>query len=98
MADVTSYEIAAKHTDGRAVLIGYINGRSLNCLVQVVRKWGGEVITLLDMAEDEQFDITKGRDACLKWKGWTVGYTGRTKLDARDEGALPFIADYFKAA
>lgn len=81
----TRYELAAIHTDGRRILVGYTDQRSRAGLLGMVQQrgtkftdaTGADSITWLARAAD-------GASA----GDWVVKFTGRTQREAYIEGEL----------
>jgi hypothetical protein len=91
----TRYEITAKHTDGRAYLVGYIARRSHRGLTQFLTSYRIQVAIAdaTGLTGDTHFSFWSKPHP--HWKclaGWTIGFTGRTFLDAQREGELPTLA------
>ena len=85
----TLYELAVKHADGRAVLLGYCDRHSRNMLYRVACKHGPKLAALTG-AESLTFGA-KSRDGATIGD-WSIVWTGRTQRDAIMEGELPYIA------
>lgn len=80
----TRYEIAAKHPDGRAVVVAYTPRKSRPGILAAMRRRGPELVAALAVSDDHELTWTKGLDG---WganlgNGWRVAFTGRTQLDA----------------
>lgn len=89
---ITRYEIAARHPDGRAYLIGYSPRVSRIGLLNAIRKHGEQVIAKLEIGEAAQLTFgTRPRPFAITGE-WRIEFTGRTQVDCRSTGALPFIA------
>lgn len=78
----TKYEITARHSDGRSFLIGFTARKSRVGLLAVLRDRGDEILVKCGFTDGAKAEYTKGRFPCVLSEGWTIGFTGRTKLEA----------------
>lgn len=89
---ITRYEIAAKHPDGRAFLVAYTPRVSRPGLRDAMVQRGAAIIEKCGIGETEELVwITKPRIHC-GIGDWYIGFTGRTQLEAKSSGSLPYIA------
>lgn len=91
---ITRYEIAAIDPHGnRKFLIGYTPRHSRPGLLSAAERVGKHIIAKLSIGEDCRLIYSGHPVKRLDLSnGWTIGFTGRTQLDCRNEGELPFIA------
>ena len=94
----TRYEITAKHADGRTFLVAYTERHSGTGLTLALRKRGPEIAANTGISPDAHFEFSTQPRANWKCDGWTIGFTGRTQLDAKQEGAHPYIGEQKVAA
>lgn len=87
---MTRYEIAARHPDGRALLIGYTPRLSRRGLVAAMQRHGEDVIRVLGIGAADEIAFATRPTIHAKTGAWWIGFTGRTQLDARRE-PLPFF-------
>jgi len=89
----SKYETIVTAPDGRRFLLLYTGRRSLPGLLACVRQRGAELCDR--MRVDDSARCTRGgrgRFPTLDFgNGWTAGYSGRTQLEARQTGELPWI-------
>lgn len=92
MTTITRYEILARHKDGRSFLIGYTPRLSRSGLLAAMQKQGDAIVAKLKISESETLTFgTKPRPFALTGD-WRIAFTGRTQLDAKREGEMPFVA------
>jgi hypothetical protein len=90
---LTRYEIAARHPDGRALLIGYTPRNSRPGLLAAMRRVDTSLIDRLAISDtDSLIWHTKPRPHCVLRDEWTIGFTGRTQVEACNTGELMFVA------
>lgn len=87
MSDLTRYEIAARHTDGRAFLIGFTPRKSRPGILAAMRGRAPTIIAALGIREDSV--LSWGRDAATTSCGWRIAFTGRTQKDVTERGGDP---------
>jgi hypothetical protein len=95
--DCTRYEIAAESQDGRRYLVAYAARKSIAGMVDAVRARADAILAALDL--DESCRITQakgGRLPSAVLEGWTLRFTGRTRLEAI-AAPLPYVADVASA-
>jgi len=89
----TKYETVLTAPDGRRFLLLYTGRRSLAGLLSCVQQRGAELCDRMRVPEDAR--CTRGgggRFPVLDFgNGWTAGFTGRTQLESRQLGELPWI-------
>lgn len=85
---MTRYEIAARHTDGRAFLLCYLARKTRVAIIDAMLDRGPAVAAALGIDKDLSWTwLPKSKEyAC---GGWRIGFTGRTQRDALQEGELP---------
>lgn len=95
---LTRYEIAAKSDDGRrAFLIAYAVRRSRSGLLDAMRQRGQAIIDRLEIGPTETMTFrpagggAAGDLPYARTGSWWIGFTGRTELDAKRCGELPYI-------
>lgn len=79
----TRYEVAARHEDGRRVVVGFTARTTRRGLLNVMQARGEELVALMNLQEDGP-KVSFARDGAGRWKmdfgrGWRVGFTGRTE-------------------
>ena len=89
MTELTKYEVTATHTDGSSVLIGYTARLSRPGLLALMRHRGPAVVAHLRIGDKDQISFTTKPRPAAKVNAWTVGFTGRTKREAKQIGELP---------
>ena len=93
----TRYEIAAEHTDGRRYLVAYAARKSIAGMVDAVRNRAAAVLAALDLSDTCRITSAKGgRLPSAVLEGWTLRFTGRTRLEAV-ASPLPYVADVVAA-
>ena len=93
MADITRYEVAAKSPSGKAYLVSYSLRLSRRGLLAAMQGRGDALIELIGITDDDQFSFSTKPRPFAKIKDWWIGFTGRTRRDAENEGELPFVED-----
>lgn len=88
---MTRYEIAAKHSDGRTLLVAYSPRLSRIGLLKAMQGVGQQLIDRLATGEHDEIKFTASPRAHAETAGWWVGFTGRTQHDAKQLGELPYI-------
>lgn len=89
---ITRYEITARHPDGRTFLIGYTPRVSRPGLRAAMQKHGSTIVLRLPVLPDDQMTFATLPRIHAKCSGWTIGFTGRTEVQSRQEGEHEFIA------
>lgn len=79
----TRYEIAARHSDGREIVVGYIARRSGRGLADKIQAEGGRLVAELDLPEDAKFKVKAKPRPHTFIHDWWIGFTGRTLLDRK---------------
>lgn len=91
----TKYETILTAPDGARYLLFYTPARSFAALLDCVRQRGAELcdrIGLDDSARATRYG--RGRFPGLDFgNGWSAEYSGRTMIEAKQAGALPWIFD-----
>lgn len=88
----TRYEIAARHPDGRAFLVGYTPRLSRSGLLSASRNVGDALVSLLGKDADEPPKAGTKPRPWMAIGSWRIEFTGRTQRDAvRSGDALPFV-------
>lgn len=91
----TRYEMIATSPDGRRFLLLYSRRASMPGLLTCARQRGAELCDRIGV--DDSPRCTKARGGRFPvldmGNGWTIGFSGRTQLQARPEGELPWIFD-----
>ena len=82
---VTLFEIIAVGPAGEKLLVSYTNHKSRSNLIRIIRFHGEHAVKVFG---SEAFDIIKGGGITIG--AWTVRFSGRTELDAKTSGELPF--------
>jgi hypothetical protein len=90
--DMTRYEIAAHHYNGRQLLIGYTLHKSRPGLLAVVQKHAPEIIVVFGSRKTEEITIDPHPPHCCRIGEWRIVFTGRTQARANREGELPFFS------
>jgi len=90
----TCYELAVKHSDGRAFLVGYCQSKSRQAIFNMARKVGPQLVKLTG-TEKITF-AEKARNGAVMGE-WKIVWTGRTQRNAYCEGELVFILDMEKS-
>lgn len=91
MSAPTRYEVTARHPDGRTFLVAYTPRLSRPGLLNAMRGCAVAMIAKLPIgAADIVNWATRPRVHAMIGE-WTVGFTGRTQLQAKQEGEHPFI-------
>ena len=89
----TKYETTLTAPDGRRFLLLYCERRSLAGLLSCCRSRGGELADRIGL--DDSARCTRagaGRFPVLDFgNGWKAGFSGRTQLEAKQAGELPWI-------
>lgn len=89
---ITRYEITATHADGRAFLVAYTPRLSGTGLREAVHDRAPAIQRVTGIPADTRFQYHPKPRPHWTHDGWTIGFTGRTQLDAKREGVLPYIA------
>jgi len=89
----TTYEVVAEHADGRRLLIVYAFRKTIRRMIEIVRERHDTIATATDTRLDRVTDITGGTYPTCRYGEWTIRYTGRTRLQARQEGELRSVAE-----
>lgn len=89
----SKYETVITAPDGRRFLLLYAGRRSMPGLLDCVRRRGGELVERIGADDSARCtSVGRGRFPVLDFgNGWTAGFSGRTQLEARQEGELPWI-------
>ena len=89
----TRYETVIAAPDGARYLLFYSARASLPGLLSCLRQRGAELCEII--GADDSATVSKirgGRFPAMSFgNGWTAEYSGRTQLQARGEGELPWI-------
>lgn len=88
---ITRYEIIARHEDGRAYLVAYTPRKGGTGLRVAVQERTEAIVKATGLAADTRFDYHPGPRVSWTGGGWTIGFTGRTELEAKRDGALPYV-------
>jgi hypothetical protein len=90
----TTYEITCCHTDGRVYLVGYTCRTTRLGLLNAMRVEGASIVRVTGMGETDELTFAhQGRRWVATLGDWTIGFSGRTKLDvASTDAAHPYIA------
>lgn len=89
----TRYETIVTAPDGARYLLLYSARASLPGLLSCLRQRGAELCGRIGADDSARCSkIRGGRFPVMSLdNGWTAGYSGRTQLQARSEGELPWI-------
>jgi len=89
----TKYETILTAPDGSRFLLLYTGRRSLPGLLACLRQRGAELCDRIGLDDSARCTRSgKGLFPVLDFgNGWTAGFSGRTQLQARTEGELPWI-------
>ena len=77
----TAYEVAAIHADGKRFLIGFTQRKSMVGLRALLANHGEEIIAACGFGDDDKATYHHQPCAHITSAGWTLGFTGRTKLE-----------------
>lgn len=91
------YEIVARHRSGYNLLIGYTPRKSRPGLLTAVLKHAPEIIAVLGISESDEIIIETQPPHCCRVGEWRIVFTGRTEVQAKREGELPFFKLHPKA-
>ena len=89
----TTYELIAQHTSGRRLLIVYANRKTTRHMLELVRERYATIATATDTHLDRVADIRGGTYPSCVYGEWTIRYSGRTRLQAKQEGELRTVAE-----
>lgn len=89
----TRYEVTATKPGQPTYLIGYSPRISRRGLADMIQDRGPWIVVILDISPDTLIGIEMRPRIHATVSGWTIGYTGRTQREARQQGAHPFIAN-----
>ena len=93
--DVTLYELAAEHPDGRRLLVAYFHRRTRSALYHALQNRMEHVQRVFGtLAIDWE---KKARDGA-RMGSWRLFWTGRTQRDACGSGELTYIGDVAEGA
>lgn len=89
----TTYEIAAIHDSGRRLLVVYAYRKTTKRLIEAIRERyaGLALATATDL--DRVTDVKGGSYPSCRYGEWTIRYTGRTQIQAKQEGELRSIVE-----
>lgn len=89
----TKYETVLTAPDGRRFLLLYTGRRSFAGLLSCCRKRGADLVERIGLDDSARFNRAgAGRFPVLQFgNGWQAGFSGRTQLEARQAGELPWI-------
>lgn len=88
---MTRYEIAARHPDGRQYLIAYAVRVSRPGLMDALRGVGEAIIQKCEVGGKDMMSFHTTPRIHAAVSGWTIGFTGRTQLQAKSEGELAWV-------
>ena len=89
----TTYELIAQHASGRRLLIVYANRKTTRHMLELVRERYATIATATDTQLDRVTDIRGGAYPSCVYGEWTIRYSGRTRLQAKQEGELLTVAE-----
>jgi hypothetical protein len=89
----SKYETILTAPDGRRFLLLYTGRRSLRGLLDCCRQRGAELVERIGLDDSARCNRGgRGRFPALDFgNGWTAEFSGRTQLEARQSGELPWI-------
>jgi hypothetical protein len=89
----TKYETILTAPDGARFLLLYVESRSARGLLDCLRRRGAELCQRIGL--DDAATVNRagaGRFPVFDFgNGWKAGYSGRTRLEAKQAGELPRI-------
>jgi hypothetical protein len=88
---MTRHEIAARHRSGHKLLIGYTPHKSRPGLLAAVQRHSLEIIAVLGISESSDIITEAQPPHCCRIGEWCIVFTGRTEVQAKREGELPFF-------
>ena len=89
----TTYELIAQHTSGRRLLIVYASRKTIARMLELVRDRYDAISAATDTRLDRVADIRGGAYPSCVYGEWTIRYSGRTRLQAKQEGELRTVAE-----
>lgn len=91
--EISKYEVAARHPDGRQFLVGYTPRKSRPGLLATMRGVGQQLIDKLPIGETDEMTFATKPTIHANVSGWWIGFTGRAKKIAKQDGEHPWIGD-----
>jgi hypothetical protein len=91
---MTRYEIAARHRSGHKLLIGYTPHKSRPGLLATVQEHRPEIIAVLGISGSDEIIVETQPPYCCHIGEWSIVFTGRTEVQAKQEGELPLFSTH----